>query len=205
LKAAGEIMGWIETFIAQPHPQMTRPGHASQVVCPFAQAAIDDDSLLMEFRHEVRGDDEPMIEQIVRDYIPAFKRMGSFRPGANALKTLLLVFPNLPDDCTPVLDTVQEMVKDEYVNNGLMLAQFHKHCTEHSVHNRGLMVGQSPRPFIAIRYMALHDILFLTEKREWFLEYTARFGEKFRRPDDIPEDERHLVAFYRKAQELWDV
>jgi hypothetical protein len=71
---------------------------------------------------------------------------------------------------------VHSEMKDFVVRSGMMFAQFHPNCDVRSVRNPDLIVGSSPIPMLVFRPMAIHDILFLGERREWFREYVARFG-----------------------------
>jgi heptaprenyl diphosphate synthase len=62
------------------------------------------------------------------------------------------------------------------------------------------MVSRSPIPLMAIRHMALHDILFLGENAEWFQEYNVRFGHRFHDLDKVETFNHHLIDYYLKAK-----
>ncbi|MCF2437133.1 hypothetical protein LV779_36065 [Streptomyces thinghirensis] len=59
---------------------------------------------------------------------------------------------------------------------GLMIAQFHEKCEEKAARNPAFEVSHAPVPMMAVRSMAIHDVLFLADRREWFEEYASRFG-----------------------------
>jgi len=81
-----------------------------------------------------------------------------------------------------------------------MVAQCHARCDGRSVHCPGLKVYTSPHPFMAMRYMAMHDILFLEENESWFACYDQRFGSRFREPEKLEEFEKPLIAIYRRTR-----
>ncbi len=41
-------------------------------------------------------------------------------------------------------------------------------------------MSYAPVPMMAVRSMAIHDVLFLADRREWFEEYASRFGDRYR-------------------------
>jgi heptaprenyl diphosphate synthase len=202
LDVGAALLRWAKDFLAKEHPEMRRPV-GSQVVCPFVQAALDSNSFYMIFHPEVRSADEAHIEGLVLGHIPGFERLGPFGPGDRVKKALLAVFPNLPEEEAYVLDVVHRIVKPTFLKSGLMIGQFHKNCREGSVHNRAFLASISPYPLLAVRHMAIHDILFLKDDRTWFAEYNLRFGERFRRPEDLEDFNRHLLGSYLAAKERW--
>jgi len=68
---------------------------------------------------------------------------------------------------------------------GLMVTRCHARCDGRTVHNPALKVFTSPFPLIAMRHMALHDILFLQDNESWFAAYDLRFGACFRETEKL--------------------
>jgi len=169
---ASTLYKWMRDYICQEHPQLGRRGP----ICPFVQSAIDKDALSLTFHYEVDGSSTAAIENLLRNYIKVFLCSQLPSECSSTLKAMLVVLPRILPEQTNVLDIVQARVKDDFVQNGLMLGQFHKNCPEPAVHNPQFPVSISPIPFFAIRYMAEHDILFLHQKKHWFTEYCARFA-----------------------------
>ncbi|HEX8318921.1 DUF6875 domain-containing protein [Longimicrobium sp.] len=202
IQVASTVIQWAREFLATENPQMKRPV-GSKVVCPFVGPSLDNNSFYLSLHPEISGKDAGQIESLVLEYIRTFKKLGPFAPGDCTRKSLLLVFPSLPDNQGRVLDIVHESVKSVFVESGLMIGQFHKNCKEASVYNRGFLVSQSPVALIAIRHMAVHDILFVKNSREWFNAYNLHFGEKFNRPEKIEEYNRHLIDHYFEAKDRW--
>jgi heptaprenyl diphosphate synthase len=53
---------------------------------------------------------------------------------------------------------------------------------------------------IAMRHMALHDILFVQDDASWFASYDLRFGARFREPEKLEDFEKPLLDIYRRAK-----
>ena len=197
------ILNWAETYLTQENDNIKRP-RGSQVVCPFAKAAIDNDTFFMAYHPEVNGKSEEHMEMLLLDYIEEFKKMGPFSNGDKFKKTLLVIFNNIPDKESVILDIVHKNIKDRYVENGLMIGQFHPNCDDRGVYNRTFKVSTAPYCFFSIRNMAIHDILFLKDKREWFLVYNNLYGEKFRK-GDLDEHTTHLEEYYHIAKKKFNL
>jgi len=201
LHVANAILAWADEWLIPENPEIKRPGNGSQAVCPFVQKSLDSSRFYMVFHPEVNGQSYAQIESIVTSYIESFIATPPFQPELLTTKTLLVVFPELPERETNVLDIVHTRIKSTFVSQGLMLAQFHQRCEERGIHNRNLKVYQSPYPMMSIRHMAIHDILFLDKDPNWFKSYNVRFGDKFKPGAQLEEHNRHLVGPYLKAKE----
>jgi hypothetical protein len=190
---ASRVLQWLEEYISRPHHELGREG----AVCPFVAPAIDRNTLYMAFHYEVTGE-ENLIRDILNCYIPIFIDQPPADEPTRVYKTLLIVFPNIPEEETTVLDRVHAQVKTEFVQNGLMIGQFHKQCPEPSARNPFFLVSIAPIPVIAIRHMAIHDILFLGGNETWFKEYDARFGFRYERK--TVSSELFVKAFYEARE-----
>lgn len=179
--------------------QIKRP-IGGQTVCPFVKGSVENNSFYMEFHDEVTGQSEEQIEKTMIDSISTFTRLGPFADNEKLHKALLVIFPNLPEKQTKVLDIAHSSIKSEFVRNGLMVGQFHKNCDERGIYNPGFKVSVSPFPLIAIRHMAIHDIIFVKENSEWFHHYNLRFGHRFNEPKGIEDYNQHLIKYYDEAK-----
>lgn len=198
---AYETLAWVQAFLVDPHPQMKRSHDSSgESVCPFAKSMLAENALYMAFHHEVNGKSAELIESIVLGYREPFKNSTPFHPAERLKKALLVVFPEIPPTETTVLDVVHNKIKSNFVQDGLMVAQCHARCDGRSVRCPGLRVYTSPHPFMAMRHMALHDLLFLEENESWFAYYDQRFGSRFREPEKLEDFEKPLIAIYRRAK-----
>jgi heptaprenyl diphosphate synthase len=176
IKDANILFDWVTSYICKPHPLLGRKGD----ICPFAQPSIDKEKMGMVFHYEVDGRDINDVVSVMRHYMSTFPSNYPKNASSAILQTLLVVFPAIPAECSTVIDDAHKILKDEYVQNGLMLGQFHMTCPEPAVYNPDFSVMVSPLPFYAIRYMAQHDILFLHSDPAWFSEYDTRLGEPYR-------------------------
>ncbi len=201
LEIANKLVSWAEESLVADHPDLKRPGEGSQAVCPFVKKSLDTSRFYMAFHPEVNGQSYEQVETIVNSYIDSFKLTPPFQPELLTSKTLLVVFPELPEREAHVLDLVQDRIKSRFVAEGLMVAQFHQRCDERSVHNRALKLYASPYPLISIRHMAIHDILFLENNPEWFKSYNVLFGDKFKPGAPLEPHNHHLTALFQKARE----
>lgn len=199
LEIANELMAWARGYLMAKHDQMKRPS-GSQVVCPFVRASVNNNSLFLEFYDEVAEAKPDWIEQIVLASVPRFLRLSPHGDNDRSTKALLMVFPNLSEDQAPALDAVHASVKTEFVEHGLMIGQFHPRCEERCIYNPAFKVSVSKYPLMAVRHMALHDILFLGSDAHWFYNYDLRFGHRFARPETIENHNQHLLRYYEEAR-----
>jgi hypothetical protein len=199
LEIANELLTWAREYLMAENEQMKRP-LGRQTVCPFARASLENNSLYIEFNDEVAGYSAEQVERIMLDCIPRFLRLGPFGESDRMKKALLMVFPNLPEHQSCVLDVAHANIKSEFVQQGLMVGQFHPHCDERCIYNPAFKVSVSKYPLMAVRHMALHDILFLGANSEWFNNYNLRFGHRFNQPETLEDYNRHLVRYYEDAK-----
>ena len=203
IRVSNEIMEWANTYLAADNEHIKRP-KGSQAVCPFVRSSIDNNTFLFAFHPEVNGQSEEHLEKLMLSYIETFKKTGPFKAGDTYKKTLLVVFPNISNEESYILDVVHKMIKNTFVENDLMIGQFHPNCDDRGVYNRRFKVSVAPYCLYSIRQMALHDILFLRDKKEWFVIYNAKFGHKFKN-GDLDEFNNHLEEYYLMAKRKFDI
>ncbi|MEU6068662.1 MULTISPECIES: DUF6875 domain-containing protein [Streptomyces] len=173
-KALAAVDGWLSDYIRQPHSELGRPGP----VCPFVEPAQRAGALEIRVRLVGPTPSQTLIDEIVRCALDEFSEVG-WKAGNPNLRSLLLVLPDLPPEHLHLLDTAHRTLKPESVRRGLMIAQFHEKCREKAARNPEFEVSYAPVPMMAVRSMAIHDVLFLADRREWFEEYAKRFGSRY--------------------------
>jgi hypothetical protein len=200
LEIGAQLLKWANTYLMGEEERIKRP-YRPRTVCPFVEYYLRNNSLFMTFHSEITGEEVEPIVKLLLDYINPFI-VGRDNKGVDyGNKALLVVFPRLISTNYHSLDVVQEVSKDKMVENGLMIGQFHPECRTSAIHNsawRGVSVA--PYPLIAMRHMVVHDILFLRDRRNWFLHYHSRYGAKYERPEILGALSAHLVPVYNEAK-----
>lgn len=186
------VRDWLEDYICRPHDLIGRNG----AVCPFVSPSLRAGTLEIRIRTVGPAPNATVVADALLGALEEFDLIGW--TGSNpALRSLLVVLPDLEPDQYHLLDDAHGEVKPEAVRRGLMIGQFHPACQEPAARNPGFPVNRSPVPLVAIRPMALHDILFLKDRREWFEEYRRRFGSHFKPGRDAAEP--LFAELFRKA------
>jgi uncharacterized protein DUF6875 len=183
---------WLSGYLCQPNDNIGRSGP----VCPFISPSMRAGSLEIRVRTVGLAPSSALISEIVRCALDEFGLITW--TGANpALKCLIVMMPDLGQPYCGLLDDAHLQIKPEAVRRGLMIGQFHAWCQDTAVRNPTFMVSRSPVPVVAIRHMALHDILFLNNHKEWFNEYCRRFGDRYR--DDANNIDPVFTELFRNA------
>ncbi|MFE7896721.1 DUF6875 domain-containing protein [Streptomyces sp. NPDC057424] len=194
-KALDSVEEWLNSYITRPHEQLGRSG----AVCPFVAPARRVDAVETTVRLVGPAASLPLLKEVIRCGLDEFEQRG-WRTSNPALRSLLIVLPDLPPETFGLLDEAHAQVKTESVERGLMIGQFHPDCDEPAARNPAFKVSRAPVPLVAVRAMAVHDILFLGERADWFAQYDRRFGERYRsRPAGIGP---LLTTLYHKALTL---
>ncbi|MEU3606810.1 DUF6875 domain-containing protein [Streptomyces sp. NPDC035033] len=194
-KALDSVDEWLDSYVTQPHEQIGRSG----AVCPFVAPARRAGAVETVVRLVGPAAGVRLLTEVIRCGLDEFERSGR-RTSNPALRSLLVVLPDLRPEAYALLDEAHARVKSESVERGLMIGQFHPDCDEPAARNPAFKVSRSPVPLVAVRAMAVHDILFLGERADWFAQYHRRFGERYRsRPAGIGP---LLTTLYHKALAL---
>lgn len=202
LKIANELQAWARDFLTADNAEVKRPYSNNQTVCPFVRESMERNFFYQSFHPNI-GPDERCIESIMLGYIDEFQRLPPFDPPMKFKKSLLVIFPDIAENQVNVLDLVQENIKNEFVQAGLMVGQFHVKCEVQGIHNPAFRPSRAPYPLLAIRNMEVHDIIFLSDWKHqaWFAEYDARYGERFKEPGKFDDLSKALFTYYVKARD----
>ncbi|MFF1270959.1 DUF6875 domain-containing protein [Streptomyces anulatus] len=173
VEAVEEAARWFETYLCRPHEGVGRPG----AVCPFMVPALRADGVRV---HVFRGGAglDGVLSAV--DAMVEVLRGGGWPTSNRALHAVVAVLPDLPQADEVLLDQVQEEVRTRLAREGMMLGQFHSRCDQGAARNPGFPVSRSPIPMLALRWMALHDVLFLHDDPDRFAAYEERFGTVYR-------------------------
>jgi hypothetical protein len=147
---------WIKSFLARPHPDLGRSGP----VCPFVPGANGQDTIWLASVPEGRGDRQVIID-IVSRYRDLFLELEPRTGDSAMMKAMVIVFPNVPSDDAGVIDEVQLALKPLFVEDGLMIGEFHERNDGGGLRNPDFHPLRSPIPSLAIRFMVESDLPFL--------------------------------------------
>jgi hypothetical protein len=197
VSCVAKITDWIHTFLAKPHPDLGRPGP----VCPFVPRAIQLDTIWVGV---IRTQDQtvPLAQQLfetVQRYRDIFLELEPADGELALYKAIMLAFPDVTESEFAVIDQVQKQLKPFFVEEGLMLGEFHTQTEGGGLHNAEFRPLRSPVPMLAIRFMVEADLPFLdseempAELRARYLEaYLKRFGNSSKDPRKLDQAQQHL-------------
>jgi uncharacterized protein DUF6875 len=184
------VDSWLTEYISARHPEIGRIGP----ICPFVAPSRKNRTMEIRVRFVGRSPTLELIEEIARSSLREFGLI-TWQGRNPMLRAVIVVLPDLRSEDTKLLDEAQTRVKDEFVEQGLMVGQFHENCEVTAARNPDFTVSRAPVPVLAIRTIALHDIFFLSEHRHWFEKYREKFG-KFYTPESMESDDRFRVEHY---------
>ncbi len=198
---ATTILKWANEYLCAPNEQMRRSrAGPAEAICPFVRPSLESNSFYIDVRREINGRSaEPIVAAMLK-YRDTLRTNPPFEASEQNKKAIIAVFPEIPAEAAEVLDLVHAQIKTAFVQSGLMATQCYPGCDMRSVRNPELRVYDSPYPLMALRLMAIHDILFVGENREWFSAYHLRFGAQLRDPKTLKDYEQPLLEEYARAK-----
>lgn len=177
-----EIAEWVKKFLARPHPDLGRPGP----VCPFVPQALKSNSIRLA-AIRAKNLESSQVEEIVMGYLDTFQELEPREREAGLNKVILLVFPDVHiDDTDKLIDGVQQKLKPLFVEQGLMLGEFHNRTESPGLHNPNFRPLRSPIPLLAIRFMVESDLPFLvnTDNLGLRIRYLEAYLQRFAQSRD---------------------
>jgi heptaprenyl diphosphate synthase len=200
VKSARRVLVWARNYLMRDHELVNRP-YPPQTICPFVEASMKANCFYMAFHNEVNGSDVTAIAELILSYVNPFNEAPPLGQRERILKALVIVFPNIEERFLTALDSCHRMIKPDIVKLGMMIGQFHRKCRELAIHNpRWDEISKSPISLMAMRYMALHDIMFLDRNEEEFRVYNDKFGYRFVQQGKLLASyQKHLIPYYNRA------
>jgi hypothetical protein len=167
-----EITNWAHTYLCHSHSELGRDGP----VCPYTQPSLD----RALFWLTVFPGPHPILEEVcavVMKYREWFLELEPTTGKDAQYKAILILFPDLtPAQAPNVIDTIQSILKPEFISKGLMIGQFHANCEEPAIWNHNFHPLRTTVPLLAIRYMVPTDFPFLKKDASSLAIYLERFG-----------------------------
>ncbi|MUG97530.1 hypothetical protein F7734_36490 [Scytonema sp. UIC 10036] len=194
-----EIQQWIKNFLIKTHPNLGRSG----LVCPYVPHALKTNNMQLGV---IRAQDLQLqeIEELVLNYKDIFLQKEPRNKDTELTQTILLIFPDIKlEDTARLIDSVQQKLKEFFVDSGLMLGEFHKRNYSPGLHNSNFYPLQSPIPILAIRFMVESDLPFLvnTENLELRIKYLKAYLRHFENKNHESQNINHARYALELAQE----
>ncbi len=201
VRVATAVLQWAKEYLCTPNQKMRRTNNGSaEAVCPFVKPSLESNHFYVDVRPDINGHSpEPIVEAMLK-YRDRLRTVPPFNSSELQRKAIVVVFPEIAAAMNAVLDLVHSQIKTAFVREGLMVTQCYPGCDMRSVRNPELRVYESPYPLMALRMMAIHDILFVSDDQEWFTAYHLRFGTHFRDPKTLQDYEQPLLEAYARAK-----
>lgn len=201
IHVATAVLQWANEHLCIPNEKMHRAHTGpAEAVCPFVKPSLAANSFYVDVRREINGLGPGPIVETMLGYREKLRGVPPFSAADQALKTIIIVFPEISAESAPVLDVVHSQIKSTFVHDGLMATQCYPGCDMRSVRNPELRAYDSPYPLMAMRMMAIHDILFVGDCEEWFSAYFLRFGGRFRDARTLKDYEQPLLEEFSRAK-----
>ncbi|MEU8930937.1 DUF6875 domain-containing protein [Streptomyces sp. NPDC048409] len=187
---------WLTEYISASHPEIGRTGP----ICPFVAPSRKNRTMEIRLRLAGHAPTLDLIEEIALSSLREYE-LTTWQGRNPMLRAMVVALPDLRGEDTGLLDQAHARVKDAFVDQGLMIGQFHENCEVTAARNSRFAVSRAPLPLFAIRAIALHDVFFLSERPQWFQQYRERFG-KFFGPGSTVMDPL-LVEHYQEAEQAF--
>eukprot|EP00164_Ancoracysta_twista_P009874 GFYU01014727.1.p1 GENE.GFYU01014727.1~~GFYU01014727.1.p1 ORF type:complete len:553 (+),score=139.37 GFYU01014727.1:298-1956(+) len=180
-----KTVAWTREFLGKHHPLLGRSGPT----CPFVPTSLKIDSIYLGLVHTDDNVSEMFMRKTVENCLRQFESLPPLSGAKAIYKAIIIIFPDIPISKAKVLiDGVQRKMKPEFVKRGLMLGEFHKRNNSSGLHNPDFYPLRTPFPSLALRGMALSDIVFL-KPESYTLDERITFFRAFLKTfqDDMSE------------------
>jgi hypothetical protein len=182
--AVERALGWARSFLTAPNPAIGRNGP----VCPYLQESSDRGHLFVSYRLDADCSDDTFRAGLL-DYATTFATVRDQVPAEERhLVAMVIVLPHVDVTSATPLDELQAGLKSRFVEQGLMIGQFHPLCEAPGLWRDDFRPLQSPVPFLAIREMVASDLPFLMGHPDHATTYFSLFA-----PGIPTHIRRHLV------------
>lgn len=165
-----QMRAFLVGFLAKPHAHLGRRGP----VCPFIPRALKKDTLLMGMVHtDPSTFTIEAMETLLHEHLMHLQyTMEPLAGPMKVFKSIVLGFPDInTDDAPQYIDQVQQKLKREFTQVGMMLGEFHKLNNTPGLHNQKFHPLQTPFPALAMRCMVPSDLVFLKHDKDYVTAY----------------------------------
>jgi hypothetical protein len=170
------VADWARDYLSNPHDELGRTGP----VCPYVPTSLKKRLFYLTVQAGgPQGLDRAAVTAAVATYRDWFAELPPTDGQAAQFKTILILFPEVRTaDAPEIIDATQAELKPSFVENGLMIGQFHPLPPgEGGLWNKDFRPLRCPVPLLAIRHMVPTDLPFLTRDRRLLDGYYRVFGD----------------------------
>eukprot|EP00039_Didymoeca_costata_P007205 m.97317 g.97317 ORF g.97317 m.97317 type:complete len:614 (+) comp13589_c0_seq2:283-2124(+) len=173
LKELQLMLCYLREFCGKPNPMLGRPGST----CPFVPTALRKNSLYMGVvRTEEQTTKEDVME-VVSGLLERFSKLEPVSGKYEIYKSIVVAFPKVSlERVRECIDAAQAEIKEQFVQRGLMIGEFHLLNNTTALKNEGFFPLRTLTPCMAMRRLVPTDTPFLDhasyskEKRIKYLE-----------------------------------
>ncbi len=152
------IQCYVREFLAKPNPLLGRQGPT----CPFVPSSLKMDLIYLAVITKAVAPNKAGIQKVALSMLERFKQLEPTTGVKAQYKAIILIFPDVSlNDAPDVIDGTQKHLKPHFVNEGLMLGEFHLRNNACGLRNSQFYPLRTPHPCLAIRNMVPSDIVFL--------------------------------------------
>jgi hypothetical protein len=175
LNALHSVADWTKNFVVKPNKDIGRAGP----VCPFVPGALERKTLWLA-PEQIANQSVPDVVQLINDYKSLLLRAQPTEGDGLSFKAIVVVFTDSSADrAKDYLDDVQiqDLKRPSYVEDGVVLGEFHERNEGAAVRNASFQPFKSPVPFLLIRHAVISDWVFFLDNEDWLSSWARRFGE----------------------------
>ncbi len=188
IDALRDAAAWVRNYLARPHSALGRTG----TVCPFAQPALLKDTVRVAVVRLTGSDKRTQIMEAVEYHLEAFVSRAA-QSGDRILHATLILFPDVSlEEAPELIDRTKEELKTRFIQQGLMLGEFHPRNESPGLHNPEFRPLRSPIPMLAIRHMVPTDFVFLN-RSEYDAPTRLKYLEAYLAVPSLPQSSREEV------------
>jgi hypothetical protein len=175
LHALHAVAHWIKTFVARPNKDLGRAGP----VCPFVSGALERKTLWLA-PEQIANQSVPDAVRLISGYTRLLLRAQPLEGDDAIYKAIVVVFTDLSADrAKDFVDDVQiqDLKRLSYVEDGVVLGEFHERNDGSAIHNLSFQPFQAPVPFLLMRPAVISDWMFFLDNDDWLRFWARRYGE----------------------------
>ncbi len=172
------VRTWLTDFIAKSNQNLGRAGP----VCPVVPPSMEQDKLLLK-ASEVELTKEELRKMLMEEKTIFLQAM---RQSTNSVDAIFAVTVIALENCSDkshgdLMDAIHASLKIEFMNEGLMIGQFHPYNETPGLHNPSFRPFQCPGYCFAIRNMIPSDHVFISQNLDptSISKAQAAFSQRF--------------------------